>query len=128
MHCPHCSVETVAFAVPPSLREYTPETADAATVCPRCLRVTAAETGPTDPSFDELSTSFPSGDAGVALALLGGLLDSLALNRRAIEAVAAAAERRGADVFLTLDRLSETVPEPYVDLDRRLEQLHQLLE
>jgi hypothetical protein len=126
-NCPHCTVETVPFAVPPPLREYAPEEAETAAICPRCLRVSPAEAGPTDPDFDAVASFFPSGDGGVATALLVGLLDSLALNRRAIEAVAAQAERRGVDVLLVVDRLSTTVPDPYVDLERRSVQLQQLL-
>lgn len=128
MHCTHCDVETVAFAVAPSLREYAPDESDAAAICPQCLRVVSATEGPMEPSFDTLGSSFPQGEAGVAMALLVGLLDSLALNRRAIEDVAAHVERHGADVFLTLDRLATTTAAPSLDLDRRLAQLHSVLD
>lgn len=128
MDCPHCAVDVVTFTVPPSLREYAPETAEAAAICPRCLRVAAAESGPSDPSFEAVSPSFPTGEAGVASALLVGSLDSIALNRRAIEELADYAERHGVDLFLTLDRLSTTVHSPAVDLDRRIVQLQQILD
>lgn len=131
MTCPHCSVDTVEFTVPPSLREYAPAEASAATLCPRCLRVAPLDGGSGDRDaigFDAVGPFFPDGDAGVATALLVGLLDSLALNRRDIEAVAAYAEREGADVFLTLDRLAANTENPHLDLTRRLVQLEQVLE
>ncbi|SFL25451.1 hypothetical protein SAMN04487950_3066 [Halogranum rubrum] len=128
MHCTHCDVETVTFAVPPALRAHAPDESDAASICPQCLRVVSATEGPVDSSFDALGPSFPHGEAGVAMALLVGLLDSIALNRRAIEDVAAHAERHGADVFLTLDRLAATTADPSLDLNRRLVQLHSVLD
>jgi hypothetical protein len=57
------------------------------------------------------------------------LLDSLALNRAAIESLVAFLEAEGVDLFLTLDRLLESPDvEPYVDLARRRDQLAQLLD
>lgn len=130
MHCPTCSVETVVFAVPSDLREYAPTSADTASLCPHCLRVEAVEddVGVDNSSFDTVSTSFPRGEAGVSMALLVGLLDSLALNRRDIELLAARAESHGVDVLLTLDRLTVDVADPHFDIERRLVQLQQILD
>jgi len=132
--CPHCDADTVAFVVPPALREHAP--ADAAAICTRCLRVVpaseagvaddAAETGvasgvPDDPNLSAVDPAFPSGEAGVALALCCGKLESFALNRAAIEALIGHAERAGADAFAFFDRLD--APEAAFDLDRRRETL-----
>ncbi|MFW5917406.1 MAG: DUF6276 family protein [Halorubrum sp.] len=119
MPCPHCTADVVAFAVPPSLREYAP--ADATAICTRCLRtVEADETGVTPSSQPDLSAvdpAFPGGEAGIALALVCGQLDSFALNRASIEALVEHAERKGADAFAFLDRLDAS--EAAFDLDRR---------
>jgi hypothetical protein len=141
--CPHCDADTVAFVVPPALREHAP--ADAAAICTRCLRVVAAsearvgddaaeagvgddaaETGvtnavPDGPDLSAVDPAFPSGEAGVALALCCGKLESFALNRAAIEALIGHAERAGADAFAFFDRLD--APEAAFDLDRRRETL-----
>ncbi|SFR33833.1 MULTISPECIES: DUF6276 family protein [Halorubrum] len=130
MSCPHCDADAIAFAVPPTLREHAP--ADAAAICTRCLRVVAAaEAGvegaaaeaeiadgvPADPDFSAVDPAFPSGEAGVALALCCGKLESFALNRASIEALIGHAEGAGADAFAFFDRLD--APEAAFDLDRR---------
>ncbi|WP_434520789.1 DUF6276 family protein [Halorubrum sp. AS12] len=121
MSCPHCDADAVAFAVPPALREYAP--ADAAAICTRCLRVVpAAEAGfegsaPADPNLSAVDSAFPSGEAGVALALCCGKLESFALNRASIEALVRHAEEAGADAFAFFDRLD--APNAAFDLDRR---------
>lgn len=129
MDCPHCDVDTATFAVPASLRAYAPSDAEVAAFCPHCLRVLAADDeAPDDQSFDAVGPFFPHGEGGVATALLVGRLDSLALNRGDIEALAAHAERAGVDLFLVLSRLAESTPAAHVDLDRRLVQLEQVLD
>ena len=126
MSCPHCDADVVAFAVPPALREHAP--ADAAAICTRCLRVVAAveagvadddaEAGvAADPDLSVVDPAFPSGEAGVALALCCGKLESFALNRESIEALIDHAEGAGADAFAFFDRLE--APEAAFDLDRR---------
>ncbi|OYR67986.1 hypothetical protein DJ79_07255 [Halorubrum ezzemoulense] len=121
MPCPHCDADAVGFAVPPPIREYAP--ADAVAICTRCLRVVpAAEAGvagdaPVDPDLSVIDPAFPSGEAGVALALCCGKLESFALNRAAIEALIGHAERAGADAFAFFDRLN--APDAAFDLDRR---------
>ena len=121
MSCPHCAADAVAFAVPAALREYGP--ADAAAICTRCLRVvSAAEAGRSDaatadPDLAAVDPAFPSGEAGIALALCCGKLESFALNRAAIETLVEHAERAGADAFAFFDRLD--APDAAFDLDRR---------
>jgi hypothetical protein len=119
--CPHCDAEAVAFAVPSTLREHAP--ADPAAICTRCLRVVAADEagvadGATDdPDFARVDPAFPSGEAGVALALCCGKLESFATNRASIEALVRHAEGAGADVFAFLGRLDAA--DAAFDLDRR---------
>ena len=124
--CPHCDAEVVAFAVPSALREHAP--ADAAAICTRCLRVVAADEAgvasevTADPDLGRVDPAFPSGEAGVALALCCGKLESFALNRAAIEALIGHAEGAGADAFAFFDRLE--APDAAFDLDRRRAALH----
>ena len=126
MACPACDAPVVAFEVPKSLRQYAP--ADATAICTRCLRTASADaagvTPTADPDFGAVSDAFPSGRAGVAFALALGKLDSLALERAAIETLCADAERAGADVRLALDRLADDEQlDPHFDLPRRTQQL-----
>ncbi|RLM82210.1 hypothetical protein D3D02_18450, partial [Halobellus sp. Atlit-38R] len=103
MSCPHCDAEAVTFAVPSALREHTP--ADPAAICTRCLRVAAADeagvadAATDDPDLARVDPAFPSGEAGIALALCCGKLESFATNRASIEALVRHAEGAGADVF-----------------------------
>ena len=126
MSCPHCDADVVAFAVPPALREHAP--ADSAAICTRCLRVVAADEAEIvdgvseDPDLAVVDPAFPSGEAGVALALCCGKLESFALNRASIEALIDHAERAGADAFAFFDRLE--APEAAFDVDRRRTALH----
>ena len=145
MSCPACGSPVVAFHVPPELRGHAP--ADEAAICSRCLDVVAAsdvdESGlpsanetqsdeagvddvsaPEDADFSAINESFPSGRGGVAFALALGKLDSLALNRAAIEELCEAAERAGTDVPLALERLAgaEGLDPPF-DIERRSQQL-----
>ena len=131
MSCPTCGGDRVTFAVPSTLRPYAPEEAAAATLCTGCLRVSPAE-HTTDAPVDVAWGPFPTGDAGVATALLLGLLDSIALRRPAVTELCAHAERAGGDPFLALDRLTDLAEtgtiEPHVDLSRRAAQLQSLLD
>lgn len=134
MPCPACDGDRVAFAVTPSLRPYAPDESTAATLCTTCLRVDALQgdtertTLPEAVEWDPL----PPGEAGVATALLLGLLDSLALHRADVTALLEHAEGAGGDPFLTLDRLVAMADDgrldPHVDLARRTSQLQSLFE
>ncbi|WP_423751057.1 DUF6276 family protein [Salinirarus marinus] len=129
MSCPECDGPTVSFSVPSDLLEYAPEESAHAAICTVCLRTHPADAGETDPSFDAVLDDFPSGDAGVALALALGKLGSLALNRADVVSLCERAEREGADVLLTLDRLAVAGSvEPHFDIDRRRPQLAGTLE
>ncbi|SFR34550.1 DUF6276 family protein [Halogeometricum limi] len=136
MNCEHCDGELVVFAVPDDLRAYAPDDAATASLCATCLRVDAppddggADGGDSssDAGFAAVSDAFPSGRGGVALALLLGHLDSLALNRAAVETLAEEAERAGADPFLTLDRLGDDDGVvPHFDFERRRRQAESVL-
>jgi hypothetical protein len=128
MPCPACGGDAVAFAVPADLRAYAPGSGAYAALCATCLRTRAADDAPSDPTFAAVHDSFPSGEAGAALALALGLLDSLALRRDAIDDCCSYAERAGADVLLTLDRLATADElDPHVDVERRRHQLAELL-
>ena len=128
MDCPDCGAPTVAFPVPPDLREHAPGDGSAAAICTDCLGVHPATAPDDDPAFDEVSGAFPTGPAAVPTALLVGLLPSLAVNREAIGTLVERVERAGADPFLVVDRLAADPDlSPAVDLDRRRHQLEQLL-
>jgi hypothetical protein len=129
MECPHCEQSCVAFNVPPDLREYAPEGADAAAICPTCLRTFPVENGDPTPDFTSVGEFFPADGAGIALALALGKFDSLALNRTAIETLLAHAEQEGADPLLAMDRLAAAGSvQPHFDIDRRRVQIEQLLD
>mgnify|MGYP006280145073 FL=1 len=145
VNCDHCDGELVVFAVPANLREFAPDGGAAASLCANCLRLdavedaaaTAASADPdpetadaadADADFSAVSDAFPSGRGGVALALLVGKLDSLALHRAAVETLADEAERAGADPFLTLDRLGgDDGVDPHFDFERRRLQFESLV-
>ncbi|RLM56435.1 hypothetical protein DVK02_07950 [Halobellus sp. Atlit-31R] len=134
-HCPHCERPFVRIAVPPDLREYAPETDALVDCCPHCLRtypVGAAVEADPDPEGSDaaaLPAAIPDGDGGVALVLALGLLDSLATNRAAIQALVEHAEQAGTDVFLALRRLADDESvDAHVDIERRRRQLESLLE
>lgn len=133
MACPHCDGDLVAFGVPDDLREYAES--DRMTICSRCLRTAAVEDrgdvdgdepvqDASEAEFSAVHDAFPDGPGGVAFALAVGKLDSLALERAVIEDLLAEAERAGADVWLTFDRLATAgALEPHFDVERRAAQL-----
>jgi hypothetical protein len=134
MPCPACDGDRVSFAVPATLRPYAPDESAHAALCTGCLRVESLD--PSEDAPDELSTAvdwepLPSKEAGVATALLLGLLDSLALRRADVEALVDHAEAAGGDPLLALDRLGAMTRsgeiDPSVDLERRAAQLRSLL-
>ncbi|MFA1609391.1 DUF6276 family protein [Halobellus rubicundus] len=142
--CPDCDRTLVSVEVPPALREFAPEDAAVVGSCPRCLRTVALGDADVDADADvnadtdpapeihhdaaDLPDAIPDGDGSVAVVLLLGLLDALATNRAAIQALVDHAERGGADVFLTLDRLAaDSDVDPHADLGRRRQQLESLL-
>ncbi|QCJ47078.1 MULTISPECIES: DUF6276 family protein [Haloprofundus] len=135
MVCSSCESPTVSFAVPEDLREYAPERSEAVELCTVCLRTQASESpadsvAPTDAAdFSHVLDSFPDGRAGVAFALLLGKLDSLALERAAIETLYDETERAGGDPMLTLDRIAAAGSvQPHFDVDRRRPQLAQFVD
>jgi hypothetical protein len=101
-----------------------------AALCTRCLRLHPVDDPPADtPEFTAISDAFPSNpEAAVPLAVLVGLLDSLARYRSEIGALLARVERAGTDPFLAVDRLADD-PEvaAAADLRTRRRQLEQLL-
>lgn len=132
MTCPECGSEQLVLSVPTDLREFLPEERDVVAVCTHCLALDpdpdAASAPGETPDFARISDAFPTGDAGVAMALAVGLLDSLALYRTELAALLERAERGGADPLLVLDRLGDdSGVEPHFDLDRRRTQVEQLL-
>jgi len=130
MNCPECGDDVIAFAVEPALREYLPGEESGAALCPHCLNVRPVTEPPASrPDFTPLGDAFPAeGDAAVPMALLLGLLSSLALYREEIAALLERVERAGVDPLLVIDRLDDDPSiESEVDLDRRRHQLEQLL-
>jgi hypothetical protein len=130
MECPACRARMVSFAVPLSFREHVPEGSDCAALCPECLTLVAANSASENPRFDRISSSFPEDEeAAVPLALAVGMLDSLALHRKALEELLLAVESAGVDPLLVLDRLhAQGGVQPDFDLDRRRHQIQQLLD
>jgi hypothetical protein len=126
MHCPACRAPVVAFAVPADLRGYLPSEATHAALCTSCLRLHQAEE--TGGAFTDVHPAFPTGEAGVAMAIASGLLESLALNKAAIADLFREVESQGADPYLLLETLAESEElDPVVDLAGRRRQLEQLL-
>lgn len=131
MTCPECGGDQLVFVVPTDLREFLPEESESVALCTHCLAldsVDAANVAEESPDFAPISDAFPSGDAGVAMALAVGLLDSLALHRAELSALLERVERGGADPLLVLDRLAaDSSLDPHFDVDRRRTQVEQLL-
>ncbi|HMB49898.1 MAG TPA: DUF6276 family protein [Natronoarchaeum rubrum] len=133
MRCDACGDEAmVAFDVPDELREFAPEEADVAAICPICLSVRAVDDGADAAAASAASVhdAFPADpDAAAGVALLLGLLESLVLNKPEIQSLVDRLEDGGTDVFLVLDRLSSDPDvDAAVDLERRRPQLQQLIE
>ena len=127
--CPRCENSRFTVEVPADLTAYT----DAAALdcCPRCLSSEPGDSAAVDPEppFETVVRRFPTGTEGVALFLLLGELDSLALNRSEIESLVDFLESNGVDLFLTLDRLlADPDIDPSYDLARRRDQLEALLD
>ena len=130
MPCSNCGGDLLPFPVAENLREYLPAGTVGAGLCRDCLAMAPVEAPPDDvPDFTVLSDSFPSNpDAALPMALLVGLLDSLALNRREITALLERVERAGTDPLLVVDRLDDDYgDDAFVDLGARRQQLAQLL-
>ena len=125
--CAVCD-ETLARArLPTDLREYVDDTPGVG-LCPICLRTSPIADPPDADEFDAVADYFPRGDGGATVALALGMLDSLALNRRAVQALVERAEREGADVLMTLDRLAgDDSLDPHFDVERRRAQVEQFL-
>ncbi len=131
MPCQQCGADVLAFRVPEDLREYLPDDREAASICTRCLYVAPEDDAPADlPEFTRISDAFPrTPESAVVVAVALALLDSIALYREELDALVATAERRGTDPFLVLDRLAaDSGLEPQFDLERRTDQLEQLVE
>jgi len=127
MSCPDCDGELAVFAVPEPLESHAPEAALTVGLCADCLRLHSTEAPLTEGDSRPLADALPEGDAGAALALLVGMLDSLALNRAGIVDCVEFAERAGADVHLALDRLQRAATDPHFDVARRQSQLDAFL-
>lgn len=155
MPCVHCSAAVVAIAVPPAVRAHAPaEEVAVCTRCLRITpadaavdasarsglrgRETGAGTGAgpepeaateteteTAATLSAIDPAFPAGEAGVALALCCGQLDSLVHNRSSITALIEYAERAGVDVFSFFERLD--AEHAAFDLERRRKALYELL-
>ncbi|MFC6837193.1 DUF6276 family protein [Halomarina ordinaria] len=129
MTCPECAAPLVAFTVPDDVAAHVPEESASLALCSRCLALVASPPPTGAPEFDRVSEAFPEGDAGAAMAVGVGLLDSLALHRTDIEALFSFVEANGYDPLLVVDRLARqgSIQTP-IDLDRRRHQLEQLME
>jgi|AntDeeMetagen681_2_1112603.scaffolds.fasta_scaffold09385_2 hypothetical protein len=130
MDCPECGAAALVFPVEQAYREYLPGDEPGAAICRRCLTLHPAS-DPSDeiPDFTAISDAFPSNDdAAVPMALMVGLLSSLALYRQEISVLLERVERAGADPLLVVDRLADDPAlEPATDLRGRRRQLAQLL-
>jgi hypothetical protein len=130
MTCPECGGAEFVFPVPDQFAEYLPDDRPFAALCEDCLHVAPDDEGPDAlPDFQAVHDAFPADrEASAAIACLLAVLDSLVLYRQEADALAAAAETRGADVMLVLDRLAHDPDvEPWFDLERRSGQLEQLI-
>ncbi|WP_227133828.1 DUF6276 family protein [Halorubellus salinus] len=131
MQCSECRGDVTVFEVPADLREFAP--GDAASICTQCLTVTAADPANAQPAgevrFEDIVESFPPETAGVRMALVVGMLSSLALNRSNIETLVEDLAADGVDAMLILEDLEgEGSLQPRVAIGRRRKQLEQLME
>lgn len=130
MDCPDCGATALVFPVESAYRDYLPGDEPGAATCTRCLALHPASDPPDEsPDFGVISDAFPAGeDAAVPMALLLGLLASLAIYRQEIAALLEQVERAGVDPLLVVDRLADDpTVESAVDLRGRRRQLEQLL-
>lgn len=128
MDCPDCDSPTVAFTVPDDLRGRIPGDEPTLALCTCCLSLHPAPEAEThsNPDFSVVSDVFPTGEAGISMALAVGLLDSLALYRGELEALLERVEYTGTDPLLVLDRLADDPTlDPQADLRRRRGQVEQ---
>lgn len=128
--CSVCRADSIGFAVPAAIRELAPEGTEAAAVCRVCLTVDHLDEPPdSQVELGVISEALPSDpEHAAAICLIVGLLESLALNRRNIEAIVDYLEAEGVDALLVLNRLAdEPGLRPAIDLERRVYQLEQLL-
>lgn len=129
--CTRCRADAVGFTVPESIQEHAGIDTDYASLCRVCLTLDPMDEPPEDDeALTIVSEAFPDEtEAAATVAIVVGLLESLALNRRDIQAVIDHLEAEGVDPLLVLERLVEdTSLKPAIDLDRRVHQLGQLLE
>lgn len=130
--CPSCGAEAWVRPVPTPCRRVLAGDPATVTLCGRCLSVHPAPGVPVDRDWEPADVSDalpPDPDAAVAVGMLVTLLSSLALHRREIETIVEYLEEHpGVDPLLALDRLGTSpVLEPPTDLDRRRDQLAQIL-
>lgn len=127
MNCPDCGFETVAFVVPNDYRNAVDE--PSLSLCTHCLSLHPATQSDveSDPDMTAVSDAFPTDETAVPMALVVGLLDSLALHRAAVETLLERIERAGTDPLLVIDRLSaDPTLDPKIDLTTRRRQVEQL--
>ncbi len=128
--CDRCRGETVVRPTPEGVP--VDDITTIVRVCERCLSVTPAPGEAVDRDWDplEVSPALPGDpDAAVRMAVLVTLLDSLALNRQAIERTVAELDAAGVDPLLALERIdADEHLDPFVDLPHRRVQLAQLLD
>lgn len=126
MECPTCGTRMIGFRVPAECREFAPEGATTAGICPDCLGLATVDDATAE--FARLLDGFPAGEAGAAMALAVGLLvESVVLNHDAIAELFERVSDQGADPWLVLERLAAApTVDPDADLDRLRRQLDQL--
>ena len=120
----------LVFPIPERARPHLPDDRLGASICRDCLTAVPEDEPPESyPDFTTILDAFPEdGETGAIVASLLALLDSLALHRKDIEALATMAEEAGVDVMLLLDRIAVSGRiQPHFDIDRRRPQLEQLL-
>lgn len=129
VRCSTCRAESIPFVIPETYRDVSPVDTQAAAACRVCLTVDPYD-GSGDDSVSPISDALPADrDTAAGVVLLIGLMESLALNRQAIESLVQTLESEGVDVLLVLRRLADDPDiRPAIDLGRRIHQVEQLLE
>jgi hypothetical protein len=128
--CSECGSDTIAAPVHSDLRRYLPDDRAGVVLCTRCLHVDPVDDPPAEiPNFQRVSTAFPADpELALPVVLILALLDSLALYRSELDEMAEIAEIRGVDTLLVLNRIADDPAiDPGIDLERRQQQLAQLL-